>query len=125
MIVLLTCEIWRRASSRMSELPVTTTYWLGGVFLPVSMSSTQCPAVRTKLGAITVPEQLKPSPFLLAARMKAAQGHSSLRAVLPPTIEAVASGEEAAAGPARASDASRAPSAPQIHGNPRMQTRVI
>ena len=33
MIVRLTFETWRRAASRMSELPVTTTYWAGGGLL--------------------------------------------------------------------------------------------
>ena len=123
-IVLLTPETWRRVESRTSLLPVTTAYWPTGVFLPVRMSSMQCPAVRTRLGAITVPVQLNPSPLRLAARMKAVQGHSSLVAVVPPTIEAVAA-PVASAGAASASATKSTPRAPRAVRKPLLRTRLI
>ena len=59
---------------------------------PVARSAAQCPAVRIRLGATTVPLQMKPSsPLTLSTT--AIQGKVPGAAVSPPIIEALAVGE--------------------------------
>ena len=60
---------------------------------PKWRSSTQCAAVRTTRGEITVPVQAKPWFLPVWAATKASEGKSAL----PPTIDACAPGAAAAA----------------------------
>ncbi len=57
---------------------------------PKWRSSTQCAAVRTTRGAITVPVQAKPRSLLVRAAMKASEGKSAIAATSPRMIEACA-----------------------------------